>query len=170
MSWSHDVYWFTRSFFASYTKDHIRPYLTEPIREACAMIMSDDKHNKGIIGTTFMFGIMEFYAKHHLGFRPMQYNFSDPCKHDYTRRLFSDGRRRKLTLAPAFEFLQKENFPIAHSLNEIDRFTIENYRSLVSKSLMTSAYITKLLPVFRKCATRYCMANNIAFLKTGLTS
>jgi hypothetical protein len=84
-----------------------------------------------VLGTTFMFGVLEYYAKHHLGFRPMEYNFFDPGKKAYVKNY---TKRPDLTIKSAFEELQKTDLPIAFVLNEIDTFTIDrlNEKSIPS--------------------------------------
>ena len=74
-----------------------------------------------------MFGILEFYAKHKLGFRPMDYNFFDTRKKEYIKQLNPsfDTKKRDLTIKPAFEYLQKQSLPLSKALNEIDTFTIQ---------------------------------------------
>lgn len=76
-AWFDDVLWFTEHFFVDFRQDHIKPQLTNNIRLASEMVLKGEVFTAGIIGTTFMFGIMEFYAKHKLGFRPMDYDFFD---------------------------------------------------------------------------------------------
>ena len=126
-SWYLDVEWFINSFFKDFKIDFVKPALTETIREAAGMIMSEESFTKKIIGTTFMFGIIEFYAKHKLGFRPLDFNFFDARKKEYIKQFNPtfDTKKRDLTIKPAFEYLQKQNLPLSISLNEIDAFTIQ---------------------------------------------
>ena len=122
-AWYADVEWFIRGFFAEYQQDRIKPWLTITIREAAAQIMADEPFTKGILGTTFMFGVLEYYAKHHLGFRPMEYNFFDKNKKAYVKQY--EPKKPDLTIKSAFEYLQKTNLAIANLLNEIDTFTVK---------------------------------------------
>lgn len=126
-AWYLDVEWFITSFFEDYEMDFVKPGMTDTIKEAVAMIMSDEPFTKKIIGTTFMFGILEFYAMHKLGFRPMDYNFFDVRKKEYIKLLNPsfDTKRRDLTIKPAFEYLQKQKLPLSKALNKIDTFTIQ---------------------------------------------
>jgi len=120
-AWYPDVQWFTGGFFAEYQQDQVKPWLFETIREAAMMIMSEEIFTKGVIGTTFMFGVLEYYAKHYLGFRPMEYNFFDPGKRAYVKKY---TKRPDLTIKSAFEELQKTHLPVAIALNAIDTFTV----------------------------------------------
>ncbi|WP_439697417.1 hypothetical protein ACFGVS_03180 [Mucilaginibacter sp. AW1-7] len=120
-AWLADVQWFIRGFFDEYQQDHIKPWLTVTIREAASQIMADEPFTKGILGTTFMFGVLEYYAKHHLGFRPLEYNFFDKAKKMYVKQY--EPKKPDLTIKSAFEYLQKTNLPISVALNEIDTFT-----------------------------------------------
>jgi hypothetical protein len=122
-SWFTDVEWFIKGFFAEYQQDGVKPWLSETIREAAMMILSDETFTKGIIGTTFMFGVLEYYAKHHLGFRPLEHNFFDKSKRAYVKQY--DPKKMDLTIKSAFEYLQQTKLPIAQALNEIDAFTIK---------------------------------------------
>jgi len=122
-AWYDDVKWYISGFFAGYQHDHVKPWLSETIREASLMILSDEEFTKGIIGTTFMFGVLEYYAKHHLGFRPMAYNFFDKGKKAYVK--LYEPKKPDLTIRSAFEYLQKTQLPIALALNDIDAFTIK---------------------------------------------
>ena len=79
-----DQFWLVNNFLQSYQKDHIRPWLTETIREAMTMIVVDHGYTQNKIGTTFMFGIIEFYAKYLLGWRPLSVNFFDNDYHDFS--------------------------------------------------------------------------------------
>lgn len=67
--WIWDVRWFIDGLLKEYGGDINRPELSATIREAADMI------TKRIIGTTFMFGVVEFYIKFSLGFRPMDVDF-----------------------------------------------------------------------------------------------
>ena len=121
-AWYADVEWYIRGFFTEYKNDHIKPHLSETIREASEMILSEHTFTKGIIGTTFMFGVLEFCAKYKLGFRPMEYNFFDKKKKEYVKQY--EPKKFDLAIKGAFEYLQKKNLPISIALNEIDTFTI----------------------------------------------
>jgi len=133
-AWYADVDWFINSFFAHYELDFIKPGLTNAIKEAAGMIISEDVFSKKIIGTTFMFGILEFYAKHKLGFRPLEYNFFDSKKKEYIKQIVPAVNKPDLTIKPAFEYLQKQTLPISKALNEIDNFTADRLSAAGIKS------------------------------------
>lgn len=124
-AWFNDVEWFIENFFAEMGKDYIKPELTNTIKMAADMILKGDTFTSGIIGTTFMFGVLEFYAKHKLGFRPLDYDFFDRTgKKEYLQSLDIQNKKMDLTIKSAFEQLQSTSLPIATALNEIDAFTI----------------------------------------------
>jgi hypothetical protein len=87
--------------------------------------MSDQPFTKKIIGTTFMFGVLEFYAKYKLGFRPLDYNFFDARKKEYIKQLTPVVKQNDLSIKWAFEYLQKQSLPVSKALNNIDYFTIK---------------------------------------------
>ena len=121
-AWYKDVEWFIRSFFKTYSLDIIKPELTETIKEAATMILSEEVFTKQIIGTTFMFGVIEFYIKYNLGFRPKQFDFFDFNKKQYIKAYDKkfNPEINDISLSKALKFLQKQNLPISISLNEID--------------------------------------------------
>ena len=88
ISLSASVEWFIRNFMANYDKDFFKPEISGAIKEAIEMIMSGDSFKKGIIGTTFMFGVKEFYAKYKLGFRRYEYDFFDSKNLDSYRKMY----------------------------------------------------------------------------------
>lgn len=122
-AWYDDVKWYCHGFFEEFKHDKIKPWLSGAIREAAVMILSEEVFTKGVIGTTFMFGVLEFYAKHHLGFRPLEYNFFDRDKKMYVKQY--DKNKMDLTIKSTFEYLQQTQQPIAIALNEIDNFTVK---------------------------------------------
>ncbi|MDB5199173.1 MAG: hypothetical protein JWO92_1136 [Chitinophagaceae bacterium] len=124
-TWYNDVKWFIGSFFKDFKKDLIKIELTDTISLAAEMIMSEEIFSKRIIGTTFMFGIIEFYAKHKLGFRPLNYNFFDEEKKKHIKKLTLQGKS-SLSIKTAFENLQHQNLPISQALNDIDDFTTKH--------------------------------------------
>lgn len=113
--WPDNPDWFISHFLNIFDKDLIKPWLTNTIKEAINMIMSADTFNKCIIGTTFMFGVIEFYAKYKLGYRPEEYDFFDNISH----RSFRD-----MSIGDAFNKLKKTNTKIAGILNEIDKHNL----------------------------------------------
>jgi hypothetical protein len=141
--WPMDTEWFINNFFVSYESDKLKSWLTATIREAVEMILSEDTFTKGIIGTTFMFGIVEFYAKYELGFRPFEYDFFDDKKKDYFRNITNKKgtKHREISIGTAISLLQEKHIAIANSLNEIDEhniarlkeFEIEEHRYVFAK-------------------------------------
>lgn len=107
--------WFIKHFLLSYNKDFIKPQFTATIKEAINMILSEEYFTKVIIGTTFMYGIIEFYAKYKLGFRPDEFDFFDDKNLNQYRKMF---------IGNAINKLKKTNASIAKSLNEIDKHNL----------------------------------------------
>jgi hypothetical protein len=110
-----DSEWFISNFFLTYKTDLIKPWVTSAIKDAVEMILSDDTFSKNIIGTTFMFGIVEFYTKHLLGYRPLEMDFFDERHKEY----------RKMTIGKAITSLKESDTDIGKSLLRIDKH-IEN--------------------------------------------
>jgi len=151
-AWYPDVEWFAENFFREMQRDFIKPELSETIKFAAGMILADEPFTKGIIGTTFMFGVIEFYAKHKLGFRPMEYNFFDKKgKKEYLKQLDLQNKNMDLSIKPAFEQLQRKELPISLALNEIDAFT---------KSRLSSASINSENWTVHTIAERLNLARN----------
>ena len=124
ISWYSDVKWFIENFFTKLVTDLPKPYLTETIRSAAKMINSDDPFKQGIISTTFLFTVIEFYAKYKLGFKPMEYNFFDyEGKRQYLKNLDVTNKKIDLSIKKSFILLQKKHFLISTCLNEIDEYT-----------------------------------------------
>ncbi len=116
--------WFIKSFLNEYNTHHPQPWLTNAIKEAISMILSEEVFTKNIIATTFMFGIIEFYAKFNLGFWSDVFLFSDEI---------NQIKFREMTISSAFQRLRKTKKEIAISLNNIDK-TIKHNKSLFSSN------------------------------------
>jgi len=119
-----DVKWFLEGFFKNQEKDLVKPHLTGTIKVAADMILNGDTFTHSIIGTTFMFGVIEFYAKSKLGFNPMDFDFFNrKGKQQYIKNLNVRNKNVDLTIKSAFEQLKVSDLPIAMALDEIDDFT-----------------------------------------------
>lgn len=149
-AWYRDVTSFINSFFNEFQGDFIKPGLSSAIKETASMILSGDVFAKKIIATTFMFGVLEFYAKYKLGYRPLNYNFFDNNKKNYIKELAPSGKQRDLSIKSAFEYLQKQNLPVANALNRIDAFTQQRLSETpVKSSGWTPYYIADRLALAR---------------------
>jgi len=111
-----DVIWFIEGFLKEYQSDLIKPWLSPAIKGSLEMIVSDDTFNKGILGTTFMFGVLEFYAKYRLGYRPEKHDFFDNQYHKPFRNMF---------LGYAINRLKKGTTKLGQDLNFIDSFKVD---------------------------------------------
>jgi hypothetical protein len=107
-----DADWFIDNFLYIYKSDPVKPFITEAIREAIVMIRSEEDFTKGVIGTTFMFGVLEHYAKIKIGFKPSTFDFFDGENLRKFRNTF---------IGEAFTKLKKTNSGLAKSLNAIDK-------------------------------------------------
>ena len=119
-----DHNWYIENFLKTYDDDPIRPWLTDTIKEAMGMILSDEIYTEQIIGTTFMFGVVEFYAKHLLGWRPMEVDFFDKKAH---------GPFREMTLSDAISKLKKRNIELAATLKYIDKQSENRLKEVMIK-------------------------------------
>jgi hypothetical protein len=118
-----DPQWLIRSFLNDYKQDLVKPWITETIKEAMEMIISKELFTKQIIGTTFMFGVVEYYAKHFLGWRPLTANMFDEYHEPY----------RKMYIGDSFSKLKKTRTLIAKQLNKIDSLTMKIFKSFPYK-------------------------------------
>jgi hypothetical protein len=115
----HD--WFIEQFLKMYSDDPIRPGSGHAIKEAMQMILSEEIFTKQIIGSTFMFGVVEFYSKHLLGWRPMEADFFDKKAH---------GPFREMTLSDAIMKLKKTNTELALVLRYIDNQSVRRLKEV----------------------------------------
>ena len=99
--WYKDADWMIAGFLSIYEKDPVKSFMTEAIREAIEMIQSGEDFTKGVIGTTFMFGILEHYAKYKIGFRPNNFDFFDGP---------NQRRHRNTFIGDAFNKLKKNKY------------------------------------------------------------
>lgn len=125
-----DTDWFISNFFRTYDYDLLKPWLTGAIKEANKMMMNDSF--TGVIGMTFMFGVVEFYAKHNLGFKPNDFDFFDDNKKNYFKENNKNAKNvlLEISLGKAIQLLQQKDFPISHSLNYIDKYNIERLQEV----------------------------------------
>jgi hypothetical protein len=107
-----DHLWLIRAFLSDYKGDVLKPWLTDAIREAFESVLSDAVFTRNLLGTTFLFGVIEFYTKHLLGWRPTEADFFDDEAHQPFRRMF---------LAEAINKLKKQPLALARDLNAIDK-------------------------------------------------
>lgn len=136
-----DSKWYITEFLRFYKNDIPKPWLTSAIKEAIEMILSNDTFTKGVIGTTFMFGVVEFYAKHFLGYRPMQFDFFDSESHSKFRNMF---------IGDAINKLKRTDTEIAKSLNRIDKFSIEQLKKVgIEEKRWTQSRIADRLSLSR---------------------
>jgi|GEM_PF-3745614 hypothetical protein len=102
--------WFITHFLTMYKEDAVRPWLTKTIQRAIELINSDNVFTDNLIGTTFMFGILEFYVKQKLSGRPLPV-------HSFEQ---NDNNGKYLSLEYALDELQKKELPISIAVNKID--------------------------------------------------
>ena len=99
-----DVKWFQKGFFKEQQKDFIKPHLTATIALAAKMILHGDPFTEGTLGTTFMFGVLEYYAKSKLSFKPLDYGFFDKKgKKQYVKKLDVENKKADLVINSAFD-------------------------------------------------------------------
>jgi hypothetical protein len=115
--WQDDLDWLIKGFLVDFQQDPLKSWLTETILEAIGMIASEEVFTKGVIGTTFMFGVIEYEVKYYLGYRPQELDFFDKENHK---------RFRTMSIGKALDKLKETDLAIATSLNEIDRHNSDN--------------------------------------------
>ena len=128
---NNDVVWFLEYFFNNYEKDLVDAKRTNLVTKGAEMILKDDPFGESTIATVFMFGIIEFYTKFKIGFRPHNFDFFDNNKKEYAD---NPNKKRKrwddITLKGALAILTKKNIPISESINRIDKRTLETMKNL----------------------------------------
>lgn len=115
---SNDVVWFINCFLEDFNGDQIKPWISGAIRESIKMIASDDTFIREIIGMTFMFGVVEFYAKYRLGWRPEQHDHFDDSHKPY----------REMFISAAINKLKKQRCALAADLCEIDNICVSRLK------------------------------------------
>ncbi|MET6999381.1 hypothetical protein [Chitinophaga defluvii] len=108
-----EQFWLLEQFLEFYKEDHIRPWLTDTIREAMSLIGSKEIFTKCIFGTTFMFGVIEFHAKYLLGWRPLEQDVFNNKYH---------GLYRGMPIGQAINKLKKTKLQVAGNLIRIDKY------------------------------------------------
>jgi len=119
--WADNPEWFIKESIKTFETDFNKPWLTTTIKESIEMILSGDVFTKGIIGTTFMFGVIEFYAKQQLGWTPTEFDFFDKENQDPFRKLF---------IGSAINRLKKTGSELSISLNEIDNHNVKRLKDV----------------------------------------
>jgi hypothetical protein len=138
--WPSYPEWFIQNFIEEFELDLIKPWITPSIKEAMQMILSGDTFGKGVIATTFMFGIVEFYAKYNLGFNPSITNYFDKKHTSF----------REMSISEAIIKLKKTNTGIARSLNYIDKHNCRRIKELeIKEGGWTKAKIAERLLIAR---------------------
>ncbi len=87
---------------------------SDAIIAAIRHIQSEDSFGKCIIGTAFMYTVMEFYSKYFLGF--------DPLFDRFDNNLEKIGKYQEVQFSEAIIKLKKQNLAISRELCKIDKF------------------------------------------------
>jgi len=155
--WPDNPKWFIKESIKIFESDFNKPWLTSTIKESIEMILRDDDFSKGIIGTTFLFGVIEFYAKQQLGLTPTEFDFFDKEKQDSFR---------KLSIGSAINRLKKTNSQLSISLNEIDNHNIKRLKDAgIQEGRFTLAKISDRLTLSRNTMLH---GENHSFYDKGL--
>jgi len=102
--------WLLTHFLTLYKQDVVRPWLTDTIKRAIERILSENVFTDNLIGTTFMFGILEFYAKQKLSGRSLPVHSFEETKDE----------DKFLSLEFALKELQKKELLLSLALCKID--------------------------------------------------
>lgn len=113
----HD--WLLDCFLRGFETDLIKPWISSTIKEAMEMILHGDIFTKNIMATSFMFGVIEFYAKSLLGWKAYEADFFDRDFHK---------KYRELPIGQALNKLKKQNTSLAKDLSEIDKYAIDRLK------------------------------------------
>jgi len=106
-----DTYWFISRFVEEYIIDLADPSRHEAHKKALIMIMSEHAFSDCIIGTTYMYTVIEFCLKYKLGYKvfPM-------CQEEFeNNKKFND-----MSIGNAYFKVKKANFGISRELHLID--------------------------------------------------
>ena len=117
-----DVDWWVENFEEFHFANVADFTRTEAIKEAIRQIQSDDRFGKCIVGTTFMYTIIEFYTKFNLGLNP----FIDMWEKDQT----NIEKYRNISFSDAIRKLRKRNKVISKEICQIDAFFKEKAAAL----------------------------------------
>jgi hypothetical protein len=148
-----DYQWFMDQFFDRYQHDYLKPGLSKTIREAAGMIHADEPFTKGVIATTFLFGVIEFYIKYELGFHPMDYDFFDPEKKAYMRQHFPNQKKTppELSLGKGWSLLMQQSSDIGRAMRELDEHHLQRLqeRGIDLKRRWVYPRLSERLSLFR---------------------
>lgn len=137
----NDIDWFINGFGSDFQSDLIEPWRTPAIQKAIDMIMSKNVFTNGVIATTYMFGIVEFYTKYLLGWRHHERDFFDNKYHESFR---------SMDIGAAFIKLKKQKTGIAESLNRIDKYNIRLLKeNFIAEERFIKARIADRLTIAR---------------------
>lgn len=114
-----DVEWFIDAFLKEFKTDLIKPWISKAVKRSIRMVNSKDTFSRVIIGTTFLFGVLEFHAKYRLGWRPEQHDVFDTAYHD---------KYRSMHLRDAINKVKKIDCDLARDLNAIDKYNVEGLK------------------------------------------
>lgn len=137
-----DVDWWIKEFQRIHVGNIADFTRSEAIIEAIKQIQSDDNFGKCIIGTAFMYTVMEFYTKYFLGFNPLADMFEkDKTKHE---------QYQKINFSSAILKLKKRNTEISKHLCAIDKFFKEKAEEFAYEpEPFKPSYISYRLSYFR---------------------
>lgn len=111
-----DHLWLIESFLKEFKADPLKPWLTPTIKEALESVLSEAVFTRNLLGTNFLFGVVEYYAKYWLGWRPTEADFFDDAFHE---------KFREMSIGEALVKLKKMNLPVARDLNAIDKYNTQ---------------------------------------------
>lgn len=114
-----DHLWLIRSFLKEYKTDGLKPWWTPTIKEAMESVVSEDVFTGNLLGTTFLFGVIEFYAKSWLGWQPTEADFFDVAFHE---------KFREMSIGDALLKLKRMNLSVARDLNAIDKYSTQRLK------------------------------------------
>lgn len=114
-----DVNWFIDGMRGEFREHLIQPWLTSAVDTAFKLIINHDNLGEVVVGTTFMFGVVEHYAKYRLGYRAEGPTSSTRADIE---------RFRTMTIESAFGRLRKQTYPIALDISFIDKYHISDLK------------------------------------------
>ena len=139
--WPNEPIWFISNAVSTFSTDTNRPWNNVAINSAIRMILKEDNSREDIIGTVFMFGIVEFYSKTLLGWNPDSFDFFDSV---------NQNKYRDMYIGNSINKLKKNQTDLAISLNEIDKHNLNFLKETgIKEQRYTKAKIADRLSLAR---------------------
>lgn len=116
-----DVNWLISHFIGEYKEDLSDPSKHDAHKRAIELVTSEETFSDCIIGTTYMYTVIEYYLKYKLGYKIFP-------KSD--EELFQNQKIRENSIGSAYLKVKKSRFRISNELNIIDKHFKERAKEM----------------------------------------